>query len=146
MSSSGRIVVGVDGSDASLDAVRFALRQAELTGSRVEAVTSWQYPTQYGVEFYGEELDWDTIAATTLESALRDVRGAPPGSSVVVEQRVQRGHPAEVLVEASDGAELLVVGSRGHGGFVGMLVGSVSEHVIAHAYCPVVVVRHAKGH
>ena len=136
-----RIVVGVDGSEASLDAVRYAIKQAELTNSRVEAVTSWEYPRQYGAEFYGEELDWAKIAATTLEAALREV-----GSQgvVQVEQRVLQGHPAEVLVAASEGAELLVVGSRGHGGFVGMLLGSVSEHVIAHAKCPVLVVRHGQ--
>jgi nucleotide-binding universal stress UspA family protein len=141
MESAGRIVVGVDGSEASLDALRWALQQAQLTESGVEAVTSWQFLRQYGAEFYGEELDWEQIASSTLEDALSKV---VTGDEVEVQRRILQGHPAEVLVEASDGADLLVVGSRGHGGFVGMLLGSVSEHVIAHAFCPVLVVRHPK--
>jgi nucleotide-binding universal stress UspA family protein len=141
MESAGRIVVGVDGSEASLDALRWALQQAQLTESGVEAVTSWQFLRQYGAEFYGEELDWEQIASSTLEAALSKV---VTGDEVEVQRRILQGHPAEVLVEASDGADLLVVGSRGHGGFVGMLLGSVSEHVIAHAFCPVLVVRHPK--
>jgi nucleotide-binding universal stress UspA family protein len=62
---------------------------------------------------------------------------------VDVESVVVQGHPAKVLVDASVGAQLLVVGSRGHGGFAGLLLGSVSEYVIAHASCPVLVIRHA---
>jgi len=134
-----RIVVGVDGSEASLDGVRWALRQAELTGAAVEALISWDYPRQYGEEFYGEEFNWEKIATDTLQSSLGRL---DEEARTRIEQRVVQGHPAQALVEASAGAQLLVVGSRGHGGFVGMLIGSVSEHVIAHAQCPVLVVRH----
>ncbi|MDQ1483637.1 MAG: hypothetical protein QOF35_1713 [Actinomycetota bacterium] len=141
MHTRGRIVVGVDGSAASVEAIRWTIGQAELTGSRILAVIGWQYPTQYGTEFYGEEIDWDEIAASTLHTALieagiEDVSG--------IEQRVVQGHPAEVLIEASRGSDVVVVGSRGHGGFVGMLLGSVTERVLAHACCPVLVVRHGK--
>jgi nucleotide-binding universal stress UspA family protein len=139
MAERERIIVGVDGSEASLDAVRWALRQAELTGSSVEALISWQFPRQYGEEFYGEEFDWEKIATDTLRSSLAQLGDE---AQTRIEPRVVQGHPAQALVEASAGASLLVVGSRGHGGFVGMLIGSVSEHVIAHAQCPVLVVRH----
>lgn len=141
MGETSRLVVGVDGSAASLDAVRWALRQAELTGAKVWAVTSWQFPRQYGAEIYGEDVDWEEIATATLETSLREV--AVEGVDQI-ERHVAQGHPAEVLVEASSGADLLVVGSRGHGGFVGLLLGSVSKHVIAHAACPVLVVRHTE--
>jgi nucleotide-binding universal stress UspA family protein len=77
----------------------------------------------------------------TLETALAPLRTAHPG--VDVEGRVVRGHPAPILVEASKGAELLVVGSRGHGEFVGMVIGSVSEYCAEHAHCPVLVHRAA---
>jgi nucleotide-binding universal stress UspA family protein len=139
MAERERIIVGVDGSEASLDAVRWALRQAELTGSSVEALISWQFPRQYGEEFYGEEFDWEKIATDTLRSSLAQLGDE---AQTRIEPRVVQGHPAQALVKASAGASLLVVGSRGHGGFVGMLIGSVSEHVIAHAQCPVLVVRH----
>jgi nucleotide-binding universal stress UspA family protein len=135
----GRIVVGVDGSAASLDAISWALRYAEVCGREVEAVTSWQYPGQYGSELYGVEQDWEAIAQKILDSALGNAASSGP---VRVTRNVVQGHPAEVLTDASRGADLLVVGSRGHGGFTGMLLGSVSHHVTAHAHCPVVVVRH----
>ena len=70
---------------------------------------------------------------------LAAVLGTEP--SVRIEQEVLEGHPAQLLVTAAEGADLVVVGSRGHGGFVGMLLGSVSQHVAAHAPCPVLVVR-----
>lgn len=142
MGSGQHIVVGVDGSDASVDALRHAIAQARLTNGSVDAVIGWQYPYQYGVEFYGEELDWGKVAMATLESALAEVSAelaADP--SVAVTPRVLQGHPAEVLVGASAGADMLVVGSHGHGGFLGMLIGSVTKHVTAHARCPVLVVR-----
>lgn len=139
MTTSGRIVVGVDGSISSLDAVRWARRQAELTGADLEAVISWKAPTQYGNEFSVEEISWRELAKDTLLAAIQQ---AGDGTSISCTQTVAEGHPAQTLITASAEADLLVVGSRGHDGFAGMLIGSVSAHVIAHAACPVVVVRH----
>lgn len=135
---SGRIVVGVDGSPASLDALRWAAHQAELTGACLEAVTSWSYPTTYGFPVIAN-VDWEQGARTVLDQAVVEALG-DAGESVV--RRVAEGHPARLLADVSEGADLLVVGSRGHGGFAGLLLGSVSEYVVAHAPCPVVVVRH----
>jgi nucleotide-binding universal stress UspA family protein len=149
MAAGQRIVVGVDGSDASLDALRWAVRHAALTSGSVEAVIGWQFPYQYGVEFYGEDLNWDEVATATLRAAIADVAAElPEAAAVIITQQVRQGHPAEVLVQASAGADMLVVGSHGHGGFLGMLIGSVTKHVTAHAQCPVLVVRHPRrpGH
>jgi nucleotide-binding universal stress UspA family protein len=132
------IVVGVDGSPASVQALRWAMTQAGRTSATVQAVTSWHTPSQYGFEFPGDPVDWAEIARRTLETALKE---AGDGGPVDVQSLVLHGHPATVLVDASVSAELLVVGSRGHGGFAGLLLGSVSEYVIAHASCPVLVIR-----
>lgn len=135
-----RIVVGVDGSIPSRAALEWALTQAERSGAVVEAVTVWQWPTTYGWPApVPEGFDPAEDAGRVLEEILGEVRGDHP--SVTLEPRVAEGHPAELLTQASEGAELLVVGSRGHGAFAGMLLGSVSEHCVAHAHCPVVVVR-----
>jgi nucleotide-binding universal stress UspA family protein len=133
----GRIVVGVDGSPSSIEALCWAVRQARLTGGALEAVTAWSYPTSYGFPVIAD-VDWEQGARTRLGEAL----DAAVGSDADVARRVIEGHAARVLVEASGGADLLVVGSRGHGGFTGLLLGSVGEHVVTHAPCPVVVVRH----
>lgn len=134
-----RIVVGVDGSPSSVDALCWAAGQAELTGSSLEAVVTWRCPTQYGIEFYVETVNWAELAQTTIETA---VKAASSQRSISCTQTVTEGYPAYELVRLAAGAELLVVGSRGHGGFAGLLLGSVSEYVIAHADCPVVVIRH----
>lgn len=134
----GRIVVGVDGSDASLDAVRWAYRQAQLTDSELEAVACWHVTSQYA-ELVAEEIDWAARAISLLDDALGTFEDE---GGVHITRTTTQGHPAKVLTDASTNADLLVVGSRGHGGFAGMLLGSVSGHVIAHAHCPVVVVRH----
>ena len=134
-----RIVVGVDGSPASVDALRWAARQAELTGAAVEAVISWDYPSTTGMEFGSLDIDWAGNARAALADALHVALG---NDASRVTQAVTRGHPAVVLVAAAQGAALLVVGSRGHATLAGMLLGSVSEHVAARARCPVVVVRH----
>ncbi|HUY47773.1 MAG TPA: universal stress protein [Streptosporangiaceae bacterium] len=133
-----RIVVGVDGSVPSKAALAWAVRQAALTGAVVEAVIAWEYPDTYGL---GPALgvDMEGIAATVVSDAITGVAG--PGGPVKICPRVVEGHPARVLIEASAGADLLVVGSRGHGGFAGAVLGSVSQHCIQHATCPVVVVR-----
>jgi nucleotide-binding universal stress UspA family protein len=139
---SGRIVVGVDGSDASKDALAWAARQANLTGARVEAVTTWFIPpvAYEGAVPLPTTFDLAPAASSMLDEVVGKVLVDHPGlevSRVVIE-----GPPARRLLEAAAGAELLVVGSRGHGAFAGMLLGSVSEHCVSHAPCPVVVVRH----
>lgn len=136
----GRIVVGVDGSASSVDALRWAGQQARLTGAQLLAVSSWTSPTTYGWSPAPAGTDWQTDSETVLRTALTDALGAAAAEHV--QQHVVPGHPAAALLEAAAGADLLVVGSRGHGGFTGMLLGSVSQHVIAHAPSPVVVVRH----
>jgi nucleotide-binding universal stress UspA family protein len=142
-----RIVAGVDGSPSSLTALRWAVQQAELTGGTVEAVIAWQYPVSYAYGGYGwspvtiEEggADFDEIAEKTLADAVNKV--VDPATGVTVRQRTVQGNPAQVLLDAAKDAELLVVGSRGHGGFTGALLGSVGLHCVHHAHCPVVVIR-----
>lgn len=134
-----RIVVGVDGSPASVEALRWAAGQADVTGAAVQAVVSWDYPSTSGMEFGSMDIDWAGNARAALADALHVALGEDASR---VTQAVTRGHPVEVLVAAARGADLLVVGSRGHVALPGRLLGSVSEHVAARASCPVVVVRH----
>lgn len=134
-----RIVVGVDGSAASVEALRWATRQADLTGASVQAVISWDYPSTSGMEFGSMDIDWADNARAALDDALQVALG---DDARRVTGTVARGHPVEVLVGAAQGADLLVVGSRGHVALPGRLLGSVSEHVAGRAPCPVVVVRH----
>ena len=135
-----RIVVGVDGSESSVAALEWALRQAELTGSALEAITTWEWPTNYGWAYpFPPEYDPKVDAQKMLSDALRPLLEAHP--DVPVQTTVVEGHPAPVLVAASKGADVLVVGSRGHGEFAGMLIGSVSEHCATNAHCPVLVLR-----
>jgi nucleotide-binding universal stress UspA family protein len=133
----GRVVVGVDGSPSSEQALAWAVKHGDLVGRPVDAVIAWDFPVAYGVA-PGNEIDFHGEAAQVLEKSVQNVLGAEAGR---IRQRVLRGHPARVLLHAADGAELLVVGCRGHGGFVGMLLGSVSQDVVAHASCPVVVIH-----
>ncbi|HET9171261.1 MAG TPA: universal stress protein [Actinospica sp.] len=131
------IVVGVDGSASSRDALRWAARQARLTGAELHAVCAWDFPATYGWAPDYSDVDLAAQARKDLDATIAEVLGAAP--AVV---RVERGHPAAVLVDSSLGADLLVVGSRGHGAFAGMLLGSVSQHCAQHALCPVLIVRH----
>jgi nucleotide-binding universal stress UspA family protein len=137
------IVVGVDGSASSKEALAWALHQAQMTGARVMAVTCWEYPVTFGwTPPYPENFDPDADARTMLDAVIDEAPGGV--GDVDVERVVAEGHPAQVLVEASKGADLLVLGTRGHGGFTGLLLGSVSEHCVTNAPCPVVVVRHRR--
>jgi nucleotide-binding universal stress UspA family protein len=138
-----RIVVGVDGSESSKDALLWAAHQAELTGASLEAVITWEItPNSYGVAALPLPSDYDpaAIAKQTLDETVRKVLGESGEPRVVT--RVVEGPPARSLLDIAKGADLLVLGSRGHGPFVGVLLGSVSEYCAAHAACPVVVVRH----
>ena len=139
-SGEGRIVVGHDGSASSLAALSWAARQAALTGSTLEIVMTWEWPSSYGWAVpVPDNFDPESDIENALDGVVAQVLAGHPG--LPVHPRVVSGHPAPVLVEASKGAELLVVGSRGHGEFVGMLIGSVSEYCVANAHCPVLVHR-----
>lgn len=135
------IVVGVDGSDSSKDALRWAAQQARVIGAELRVVTTWEYPTSFGwAPAYPSDWDPQTDASKALSEVIDEVLGRDPGVPVRID--VTEGRPAPVLIERARDAVLLVVGSRGHGAFAGMLVGSVSEHCVSHSPCPVVVVRH----
>jgi nucleotide-binding universal stress UspA family protein len=139
--SNGKISVGVDGSPSSQQALRWAARQAELTGDELHAVIAWSVPEIYAWAPMNDEIDW---AANAQEALEQTISGAlDPAVAERVQRHVIQGYPARVLLEAAADADLLVVGSRGHGEFTGMLLGSVSQHAVTHARCPVVVIRDA---
>ncbi|MGW7406573.1 universal stress protein [Streptomyces sp. NPDC054833] len=124
--------------------MRWAVAQAALTGGVVEAVCAWQNPYYwYGWSPPDEEpFDFGEQARTSLARAIVDAIGLD--RPVRVTPRVVEGNPARVLLDAAQGADLLVVGNRGHGGFTEALLGSVGQHCVQHAPCPVVVIRDAK--
>jgi nucleotide-binding universal stress UspA family protein len=135
-----RIVVGVDGSESSLRALEWAARLADLTGSRLEAIMTWEWPTSYGWTLpLPPDYDPASESQKLLNETTIEVRKLH--SDLDIRALVVQGHPAPSLVDASKGADLLVVGSRGHGEFAGMLLGSVSEHCVTNAHCPVTVFR-----
>lgn len=146
----GAIVVGVDNSDGAKAALRFALEEAKLRGARLRAVHAWHFASlgapaieasaqpMFGVEFADLQRSVEASLEATLHEAIPDSGG------VDVERRVVEGTAAAALVQESRGADLLVVGSRGLGGFRGLLLGSVGQQVAHHAACPVVIVPHRR--
>jgi len=138
------IVVGVDGSKCSHSALRFALEEARIRKARLRVVVVWHVPlAAYGAGWAPPPPrlteDSEAAAKEVLEEALGAVK--EDGGSVEIEPVVREGQPANVLVEASADAELLVVGSRGRGGFRELMLGSVSQQCAHHARCPVTIVR-----
>lgn len=134
-----RIVVGVDGSAESALALRWGARIAAAEGTGITVVAAWEYPATYEwaawPEGYSPETDMEKAAQDVVDAVFGAQRPAD------LEVLVYEGHPVSVLLKASKGARMLVVGSRGHGGFVGLLLGSVSARVAEHATCPVLVVH-----
>jgi nucleotide-binding universal stress UspA family protein len=143
------VVVGVDGSDGSVAALRWAVRYSAATGTPVRAVLAWHYPTAAALPPVGHAPEAVTKEVEGQEAAiLREAiaKAAPDAPGVDIASEARYGHPAEVLIEESGRAGLLVVGRRGHGGFLGTHLGSVSLHCVNTARCPVVVVHsHADG-
>ncbi|PZS38563.1 MAG: universal stress protein UspA [Pseudonocardiales bacterium] len=137
----GGIVVGVDGSPGSLTALRWAVQEASSRGVALHAVTAWESPVESTFGDMRTVGDFHPISAAEeiLVTALADA-GVSVQDQTVTTAAVE-GHPAEVLLEAAEDSELLVVGSRGHGKILGALLGSVSQYVAAHAACPVVVIN-----
>jgi nucleotide-binding universal stress UspA family protein len=138
-SDSRRIVVGVDGSPSSIEALRWARRIGTALAVPIHAVIAWEYPASYGLGAAPTDWQPDVDAGRQLTDALTTAFGE--NEAKAVSAQVSEGHAAQILVEASAGAEMLVVGSRGHGGFVGLLLGSVSAYCAEHAACPVVVLH-----
>jgi nucleotide-binding universal stress UspA family protein len=132
-------VVAVDGSPSSAAALRWASRQADLTQAPLYAVIAWEIPATYGYVPVVGTLDWEDIARTTLEETIGKTLDTSEADRV--HRQILRGHPAQVLLEVAEDADLLVVGCRGHGEFTGMLLGSVSQYLVTHAKAPVVVVH-----
>lgn len=135
------IVVGVDGGPDSLAALQWGAEYARAVNAPLIALTAYDLPTIYGpyaMVGWESASELEAGARSMLEGAVQDTLGADSGVQLVV----RRGHPAESLVAESAEAGLVVMGSRGRGGFAGLLLGSVSQHVVAHAHCPVVVLPH----
>jgi nucleotide-binding universal stress UspA family protein len=137
------IVVGVDGSPGSIAALRWAHDEARLRGAALEAVAVWQYPMMGTIPAFGAMPEVTDLSGETekhLRSVLRDA-GIESTEEVPVTLCIREGAAPAALIAAAAEAELLVVGSRGHGGFAGLLLGSVSHQCTMHATCPVVVVH-----
>jgi nucleotide-binding universal stress UspA family protein len=133
------IVAGIDGSPSSLAALEWAARQAELTGSVLAVVAAWQLPGIYAA--LGVTGDYDPAAEmqTVLDHSLDAIEHRH--RTLRTTGRVIEGYPGAALVDASRDADLLVVGSRGHGELKDILLGSVGMHCVTHAHCPVLVYR-----
>jgi nucleotide-binding universal stress UspA family protein len=137
------IVVGVDGSPSADEALRFAAREAKLRGARLRLVSVWHIPAVayggMGVTMLDSDTEYEEEANQVLGAAIG--RFADELAGIEVQRVVREGRAASGLVDESREAALLVVGSRGHGGFVGLLIGSVSNECAHHSACPVVIVR-----
>lgn len=133
-----RILVGVDGSPSSLDALRYAARLADAFDAPIEAVTTWSYPAFTPYQMVAE---WDPEedAKTIVDQAVEEAFGGNPPEGLT--RTIICGPPARTLIEMSDSAGMLVLGSRGRGGFAGLLLGSVSAACAEHAKCPVLIIR-----
>lgn len=136
----GKIVVGVDGSEGSRRALAWAIRQAAACGAAVQPVIIWQRSFDYGSSQYWPADEKTAEAALErLQAAVTEVAGPHP--AVPIDPAVIEGNPGQVLCARSAGADLLVVGRRGHGGgLAGLALGSVSAICARHSHCPVVIV------
>lgn len=134
------VVVGVDASDEAREALRWAARYAASTGSRLRVVHAW---TPVDEQVWIQTMPPPAGRTAVAEEEVAKLVADEVDPSVPTEALVLEGHAVKVLTEAAEDASLLVVGGRGHGGFAGLLVGSVTAGCVAHAPCSITVVRHA---
>jgi nucleotide-binding universal stress UspA family protein len=136
------VVVGVDGSECAREALRVAVDEARYRGARLHVVAAWSVPVMMYAGGYVGGVDpgtFERAAEIEAANAVEEAHRLAPDLEVVGD--VSKAAPAPALIAASEHADLLVVGSRGLGGFERLLLGSVSQHVATHAACPVLVVR-----
>lgn len=136
------IVVGADGSDGSQAAMEWAVTEAQLRHGEILLITAWFYPPL--ASEVGDGVIDDTFK-NHAEQILANAVTAISGRGVAVTGKVVENSPAAALLDAAKGADLLIVGSRGRGGFASLLLGSVSSHVVHYSRCPVLVVRPTRG-
>lgn len=145
-SNTHHAVVGFDGSENSTAALQWAFDHVQrLGGGTIKVVMAWSYaPTAVGGYGLGGSLPPAESMQDVSEAGLAEaLAGVTPPPGITIESVVREGPAAKVLVEESEGAEILVVGKRGHGGFLGLLIGSITNQVANHAVCPVVIVPSA---
>jgi len=140
MTNNPRIVVGVDGSPLSRNALEFAVAAAQLRHAHLHVTYAYPVMERPVTGSTGKDY-YDQVEADAREFLEGIMSKAPSTDGLEVEWLAVPGNPAEVLIEASRGAALLVVGSRGVGGFKGLMMGSVSTQCVHHSHCPVLVVR-----
>ncbi|MGD0851907.1 MAG: universal stress protein [Acidimicrobiales bacterium] len=140
MTNNPRIVVGVDGSPLSMNAVEFAVEETQLRHGHLHV--TYAYPVMAKPVTGSTGKDYYEQVEDDAREVLEGIKSSAPSTEgIEVEWLAVPGNPAEVLIEASNGAALLVVGSRGVGGFKGLMMGSVSTQCVHHSHCPVLVVR-----
>ncbi len=137
-----RVVVGVDGSEESKQALRWGARIAAAENARLEAITVWQFPATFIQAYVPVSVDQTQDMEKALTDIVDEVFG--PDRPADMHLAVLEGGTAHVLLRESADAVMLVVGSRGHGGFAGLLLGSVSHNLAAHSSCPVLIVHAEK--
>lgn len=135
------IVVGVDGSEESLAALDWAVDEARLRRAKVRMITAWHYPPVPSTV----EDDGSSDSLHAAERIQADALKAVAAEGVDITGILVRGTAAPALLDAAKDADLLIVGSRGHGGFAGLRLGSVSSQVTHHGSCPVLIVRPSSG-
>ncbi len=136
-------MVGIDGSHSSIAGLLWAADEAAFTGATLELVHSWEWLTGAGWAPIPSDFDPQHGAETVLNGAIDTARALHP--TLVIAATTAEGQAADRLVGASTGAELLVVGCRGHSELSGLLLGSVSDYCATHAHCPVLVMRGGRG-
>jgi nucleotide-binding universal stress UspA family protein len=132
-----RIVVGVDGSESAQEALRWAIDEARRRDAAVKVVYAWHQPFMSACGFIGE---WDPFKEEAQHLLDAAVDGVDATGVSTIERKLVTGGAAQALIRAARGAALLVVGSRGRGGFTGLLLGSVSQHAAHHAPCPIAII------
>ena len=144
MDAEAKVLVGVDGSESSVQALRLAAQLAPALGATVSAIYCWDFPEIYAGYVPPDFDRFEAAASRTLADALEKAFGTETPEGLT--SQLVRGPAAAKLIEAAAGASLLVVGRRGHGGFLGMHLGSVSTACVAHADCPVLVLHAGSSH
>ncbi|MFN8050158.1 MAG: universal stress protein [Acidimicrobiales bacterium] len=142
----GLIIVGMDESSTAADALRWAVAEGRTRGWTVRAVLAWTFLRQHRVDrtsTHDPEYD-DSCAALALQEYVRDAVDAADVAGIELQTICEL--PAEAMIQASEGASLLVVGSHGYGGISGLIMGSVSQHCLHRATCPVAIVRPSRDH